>query len=178
MFIPQQKPFVNRKFPCSGFGCLVNHSDLIPSFCVSCLQNDGKDPLPRHDTISGLSADGAVGVAFLADLRHLTQSGADPEPCSHRKGGKLYSFTENVFRESPRIQRERNLLLQTIDAFFRQQTYLSVPVAGMRVARNAMMRTHQDTVNRMLLLAFSFTDAYRTNDRLLIHSSNLLDKGI
>ena len=176
MFCPRNTAF--SKISGLSLFCLVDHSDLIARFCLSCLQNDSEDPLPRHDTVSGLPADSAVGVTFLADLRHLAQCGADREPSSHREGGKLYSFAENVFRESPRKQRERDLLLQTVHAFLCQQTNLPVPIAGMCVARNAVVRKELDALDRMLLLPFSFTDTYRKNDCLLIHAFLLLDKGI
>ena len=50
-----------------------------------------------------------------------------------------------------------------------------MPISGVGVPHNAVAGPQRDHVYRVLLLAFSFTDANRTNNRLLIHAFFLLD---
>lgn len=144
-----------------------------PAFASPASRTTAKIP-SRGMTVSGLPADSAVGVTFLADLRHLTQCGADPESRSHLEDGQLYSFTENVFRKSPRNQRERDLLLQTVHAFLCQQTKLPVPIAGMCVTHNVVVRKELDPLDRMLLLPFSLFCSKNTKSNLYLFNASRL----
>ena len=63
----------------------LQDGDLIPGFCIAFFQNDGKDPLTRHHTVSGLPADCTVGMTLFPYLGNLAQSCADPELCADRE---------------------------------------------------------------------------------------------
>ena len=149
--------------------------DFITRSCLSFFQHDGKYSFSWHDAVSGLLANGAAGMTFLADLCHLTQGCPDTELRSYREAGEREPLTENVFRKSPRQQSKGNVLLQAVYAFLCQQAHLPVPVSGVGVPHNAVAGPQRDRVNRVLLLAFPFADTYRTNGRLLTHVLFLLD---
>ena len=113
-------------------------------------------------------------MAFFSDLCHFTEGGADLKFRADRQFGEGDALAQDVLRERARVERDRHLFLHAVHALFGQKTHLTVPVAGVRIAHDAVVRTQVDPVDGMLLFALPFTDADRADRCLFSHSGSLL----
>ena len=66
-------------------------------------------------------------------------------------------FGEDVLREVARIERQTGSA-HFVHALLRQQTYLPMPVARVRVTDDAVVFFHCDTLHRVLFCSFMFTN--------------------
>ena len=148
--------------------------DEIPGSGFALLQDDHKDPLARHNAVPSLTPDRTVGVAFLADLRELTQRRADAELRPNRELIQFDPLAEDVFRERAGEERDLDLLLQAVHALPAAQTDLPVPVPGVGIPVDPVLRAKMDNCDRVLLLPlFSLIQtALITADCVLISSAS------
>src|SRR5690606_24771786 len=120
----------------SSSGSTPYDGDLVTHGYIAALDHDGEDTLLGHDTVTGLIVDGALGVALLADLRHLEERGADSNARSYRQRHQVDAARGDVLGKVPGVYVEA-LGLHLGDRLLGEQAHLTVPVAGMRVSRKA-----------------------------------------
>ena len=134
---------------------VIHYLYHVPNTGFARFQDDREDAFPRHDAVAGLLPDGAVGMTFFSNLCDFTEGGADPKLRADRQRGEGDALTQDVLGKRARVERDGYLFLHALHALFGQKAHLSVPVSGMCIAHDAVVRTKFDPVDGVFLLAFN-----------------------
>ena len=159
-------PPVFRRHRCSFF-----YRYLISWADAALLKDLGEDAIPGHYAVAHLAADGAVGVALLADLGHLKKDLTHPQLCADREHRQGDPLGEDVFRKGAcgDIGKPLTNALHTLVG---KQTHLPVPVARVGVSHDPVVDLQLNFRDRMLYGPFLFTD---TDGKYLRHGGFLLN---
>lgn len=116
-----------------------------------------KNALTRHNAVTHTRINRAVTVAFLANLRQLHHYFTAAHKAAYRQLFEVDTAYENIFTEGTdsSITAAR---IELVHLFRTQQTYLTVPFAGVSITLDTVVFFEDNLRDRMLSRTFFFAD--------------------
>ncbi|MEF2656074.1 MAG: hypothetical protein U0M72_06575 [Eggerthellaceae bacterium] len=129
-------------------------------------QHFAEDAFARHYTVAHLVVDGAMRVAFFADLREFEQYVAGTQARAYGERFQIEPFYDQIFAERP-VFNVDSCGFEAFNAFVGKEADLPMPVSGVRIAFDSPIGAQFDLGLLCLLGSFGMACAngfYRTHD--------------
>ena len=145
------------------FGIRQLCGNLIAGADGSFLQDFRKNALPGHDTVAHAVADGTALMALLADLRHPEH---DRAAADNRSDGKIFEINA-LYKKVLAEVSVHDLCAAGVEFLYLvigQETYLTMPLAGMGVVFNSEVFDKKAFADRSLFRSLCRAGADRTDN--------------
>ena len=135
---------------------------LVANRHPAAVQNTCKDALARHDAVADLMIDLAVAMALLADLRDLEEDIPDAQTRPDGQFLEAEPLCNDVLAECAEVNIGA-ARAEVVDLTETEEAHLTMPIARMGVAVNAVLRHEENAVHRVFLRPALLADAERSD---------------